>query len=172
MAKIPWKVNPPSLTRVAQSDDSPSGILLLPYFGGAATPFQNINAKGAFLNLTAAAKDSDLYKAIMEGTAMEMRLNAENVCKYGIDVRKIVATGGGANSKKWLSLKADIQNVPVRTLRSSEGGLCGCAMLSATAMGVCRNLADARRIFVQYKDEYVPQDTYRAVYADKYKRLQ
>lgn len=153
-----------------KTDDSPSGILVLPYFAGAATPYQNINAKGAILNLSVSMRDADVYKAIMEGTAMEMRLNAENVCKYGIDVRKIVATGGGANSKKWLSLKADIQNVPVRTLRSSEGGLCGCAMLQAVGTGRCKDLAEAAGIFVRYREEFLPDAAKHAAYEGQYQK--
>ena len=57
--------------------DAPTGILTLPYFGGASTPYQDLNAKGAIVNLTTETTDADLYKALMEGTAMEMRLNAD-----------------------------------------------------------------------------------------------
>ena len=151
-------------------DRAPTDVLMLPYLAGCATPFQDRNAKGAFLNITKETTDLDLYRAILEGTSFEMKLNLEAAQPFGIVVKEMTATGGGANSALWLQIKSDILGLPVRTLRSSEGGLCGCAMLSAVAMGVCRNLADARRIFVQYKDEYVPQDTYRAVYADKYKK--
>ena len=161
-------------TYLERTDEAPSGILFLPYFGGAATPYQNIGAKGAMLNLTSQTSDADIYKAIMEGTAMEMRLNAECCREFGIEIRRIVATGGGANSKKWLSLKASVQNVPVRTLRSSEGGLCGCAMLQAVAMGLSRNLQDAARIFVQYAGEFLPDAKRHAAYEgqyNKYKKL-
>lgn len=150
--------------------EGPTGILALPYFAGAATPYQNINAKGAILNLDANASDSDVYKSILEGTAMEMRFNAEQVLSYGIDVRSVVATGGGANSKKWLQIKADIQNIPVRTLRSSEGGLCGCAMLQSVAMGKAKNLAEAAEIFVRYKDEFVPDAETHAAYGEQYEK--
>lgn len=154
--------------------EGPTGILTLPYFAGAATPYQNINAKGAVVGLTAAAADADVYKSILEGTAMEMRLNAETVRVYGIGVGSAVATGGGANSKAWLQLKADIQNIPFRTLRSSEGGLCGCAMLQAAATGAAKDLAEAAGVFVRYKEEFLPDAAMHAAYAGqygKYKKL-
>lgn len=75
---------------------APTGILTLPYFGGAATPYQNIHAKGAILNLTLRATDRDVYRSVMEGTAMEMRLNLETASAYGIKVTGATATGGGA----------------------------------------------------------------------------
>ena len=59
--------------------NTPTGILMLPYLGGASTPYQDISAKGAFIGLTTETTDSELYKAIMEGTSMEMRLNADVV---------------------------------------------------------------------------------------------
>lgn len=154
--------------------DTPTGVLMLPYLGGAATPHQNINAKGAFLNVELSTTDSDMYKAVMEGTAMEMRYNSEIVKDYGINVESVVATGGGANSKTWLQLKSNIQNIPVSTLRSSEGGLCGCAMLQAVALGNAKDLEDACATFVVKTGEYTPDiaqyQAYEGQY-NKYKKL-
>jgi xylulokinase len=150
--------------------NAPTGILTLPYFGGAATPYSDVNAKGAVLNLTTQTSDSNLYKSVMEGTAMEMRLNAEAVGRYEINVENVVATGGGANSEKWLQLKADIQNIPVKTLRSSEGGLCGCAMLQAVALGGAKDLEEAKEIFVRYAKEFVPNAESTAAYETQYQK--
>ena len=156
-----------------QMSDEPTGILTLPYFGGSATPYQDLGAKGAILNLTTDTRDCDLYRSIMEGTAFEMRLNAEAVAKYGITVQNTVATGGGANSDKWLQAKADIQNIPIKTLRSSEGGLCGCAMIQAVAMGGL-SWEEARSIFVRYARQFTPDKHRHAAYEpyyQKYKKL-
>ncbi len=152
--------------------DEPTGVLALPYFGGAGTPYQNINAKGAFIGLTTQTTDTELYKAVLEGTAMEMRFNAETVLPFNISISNAVATGGGANSKKWVQLKADIQNIPIKVLRSGEGGLCGCAMLQAVAMGVCKDLFEARDIFVQYNEEFKPKNPQRYnEHYEKYKKI-
>lgn len=150
--------------------DEPTGILTLPYFGGASTPYQDLNAKGAIVNLTTETTDSTLYKSVMEGTAMEMRFNAEVVGRYAITVDNIVATGGGANSEKWMQIKADIQNVPVKILRSSEGGLCGCAMLQAVALGGVKDLYAARDVFVRYAKEFVPNSEKHTAYEGQYQK--
>lgn len=149
-------------------ENRPTGILTLPYFGGASTPYQNLSAKGAMINMTTETTDSELYRSVMEGTAMEMRFNAEVVKAYGITVNNLVATGGGANSEKWLQLKADIQNLPIKVLRSSEGGLCGCAMLQAVAMGGARDLCEAREIFVRYHKQFTPDAQMHGAYEDQY----
>ena len=148
--------------------DEPTGILTLPYFGGASTPYQDMDAKGAIVNLRTDTSDSELYRSIMEGTAMEMRLNCEQVLDYGINVKELVATGGGANSDKWMQIKADIQNLPIKVLRSSEGGLCGCAMLQSVALGRAKDLSDACDIFVKYKKSFTPKD--HSAYEEQYKK--
>ena len=150
--------------------DTPTGILTLPYFGGAATPYQDINAKGAFIGVNLQTTDSDLYKSILEGTACEMRLNAEVVKEYGIEIKSEVATGGGANSDKWLQIKVDVQNIPIKTLRSSEGGLCDVAILQAVAMGVAKDIKQAVEIFVKYKNEFVPNKNMNALYQSQYEK--
>ena len=154
--------------------DEPTGILTLPYLGGASTPYQDLNAKGVLINITTETSDSDLYKSLLEGTAFEMRLNAETVADYEIYITNLVATGGGANSHKWLQIKADIQNLSIKTLRSSEGGLCGCAMLQAVALGGAKDLYEARGIFVRYKKEWIPNENQHNAYQEhyeKYKKL-
>ncbi len=152
--------------------DAPSGLLCLPYFGGASTPHQDLLARGAILGLSTATEDHEIYRAVLEGEAMEMRYNADTVKRYGIDVRSAVAIGGGANSAAWLQIKADIQGIPYKTLRSSEGGLCGLAMLQAVALGGVKDLFAARDIFVRYRDSFLPRngEAY-APYYEKYKRL-
>lgn len=150
--------------------DKPSGLLFLPYLGGAATPYQDINAKGAIIGITATTTASELYKSVMEGTSFEMRLNADTVKEYGIDVTSLTATGGGANSDKWLQIKADIQNVTVDTLRSSEGGLCGLAILSAVALGGAKDLVSAKEIFVKKNKMFVPNAKSHADYESSYKK--
>ena len=150
----------------------PTGVITLPYFGGASTPYQDLNAKGVILNLTTGTTDSDLYKSVMEGMAMEMRLNAEVAGMYAITIKNAVATGGGANSEKWLQIKADIQNIPYKILRSSEGGLCGCAMLQAVALGGAKDLYEAKDIFVQYEKEFIPNTEKHNAYESQYKKYE
>ena len=63
-----------------------------------------------------------------------------------------------------------IQNIPYKILRSSEGGLCGCAMLQAVALGKVKDLYEARDIFVQYKKEFIPNADRHNAYETQYKK--
>lgn len=152
---------------------NPSGLYILPYFAGSAIPYQDVNAKGAFIGLTTFTTASQIYQSLMESTAMEMRFEVATAKKYGIKVKSAVATGGGANSDKWLQIKADIQGIPYKTLRSSEGGLCGCAVLQSVAVGG-NTLEQAVKIFVKKKKIFNSNrekaKAYKPYY-NKYKKL-
>ncbi len=150
--------------------DKPSDLLLLPYFAGSATPYQDGNAKGAILNLTLNTEDADIYRAILEGTSFEMKLNLEIVNKFGTNISSAVATGGGANSSKWLSIKADVTGLKLKTLRSSEGGLCGVAMLQSVALNAYKDLAEAKKTFVRYKSEFEANKANNEIYDRKYQK--
>lgn len=145
-------------------------LLMLPYFAGCANPYQDGHAKGAILNLTLSTSDADIYRAILEGTSFEMRLNLEIVKSFGIDIKSAVATGGGANSDKWLQIKSDITGLNLKTLRSSEGGLCGVAILQAVALNRYRDLSEAKDAFVRYKKEFLPNDENLDQYKTKYEK--
>ena len=153
---------------------NPTSVYVLPYFGGAATPFQDTNAKGAIVGLTLTTTDAEIYQAILEGTALEMKLNLDTVFEYGVNVKSAVATGGGANSKRWLQIKADVTGLTLSTLRSSEGGLCGTAVLSAKALGLVSSLKEGADIFVKIKNVITPNPEKSKLYQNKinkYKKL-
>ena len=148
----------------------PSKVIVLPYFGGACTPYSDANAKGMILNLTTATKDYEIYSALTEGLAFEMKFNTETVNEYGIRIKSLVASGGCSKSDKWMQKKADIQGVPVKILYSSEGGLIGLAMLSAVALKKCKNIEEAKEVFVRYKKEFLPDTQKSACYNSKYEK--
>lgn len=148
----------------------PTGLICLPYFSGAATPFQDINAKGAIINLQISTTPSDIYKSIMEGTSYEMRLNLENMQKYGMSIKSLIATGGGSNSRKWLQIKADILGVEVYPLLNSEAGVCGSAMLGAVAVGQFDDLDKAKKVFVKYGEVVKPNPLMTEKYNKYYQR--
>ena len=153
-----------------ESLGEPTDILILPYFSGSGNPYNDVNAKGAMLNITLKTTDSDIYRAIMESTSYEMKYNLEIVNKYGINAERVVATGGGANSEKWVQIKSDIFEKEVKTLRSSEGGLCGLAAISSVALKENGDYYMAREVFTEYKKTFYPSSTHRKIYEKKYRK--
>jgi len=148
--------------------NKPSGILVLPHFAGAATPYMDADAKGAFVGLSLATTKAQMYQAILEGIAYEMRLNVEMLNKAGIVIQDLTASGGGSNSRKWLQIKADILNLPILTLEGKECGTRGCAMICAVSLNKLNSFDEARKIYIKYKDKIIPNYENHILYSKQY----
>jgi xylulokinase len=152
------------------SADKPSGLLVLPHFAGAATPYMDTGSKGALIGLTAAHTVSDIYRACMEGVAYEMLVNLEWLKGSGIHFQMLHATGGGARSAVWTQMKADILNVPFTTLATANAGTVGSAMLTGIAVGCFQNLDEAAVHMVEKTKVYLPDEVRHEKYMEVYRR--
>ena len=154
--------------------DGPTGLLVLPHFAGAATPYMDYGSKAAIVGLTLSTTQRDIFCAIMEGVCYEMRFNMDRLKDAGIRFDSLRATGGGANSKVWMQMKADVLNVPVAAMRASEAGGAGAAMMAGVACGIYPDLRDAARMTVSERETFLPRsaahERYSAAY-EKFKKL-
>ena len=151
-------------------EDRPTGILVLPHFAGAATPYMDGGSKGAIVGLTLSHTKSDLYRAVMEGVCYEMRLNQELLAQSGVNVAPLHATGGGAKSRVWMQMKADILNVPITSLGNAEAGAVGCAMMAGIAIGAFLDLDHAADVMIVEKETYYPRKEQHEAYMKHYDR--
>ena len=150
--------------------DGPTGLLVLPHFAGAATPYMDTGSKGAILGLTTATTPARLYRACMEGVAYEMRLNFDALAGSGIHFNKLRATGGGAKSKVWMQMKADILNMPITALKTADAGTVGSAMLTGIAVGLFRDLDEAAERMVEETETFEPRAEMHEKYMKVYRR--
>lgn len=147
--------------------DAPTNLYVLPHFSGAATPYMDVDSKGAFLGLTMDTKNEELYKALMEGTNYELAFILECLRTAGVKVNTLVASGG-ALSPKLLQIKADILGIPVLTVSSKQTGTLGGAMLGTVAVGDYTTMEDASEHMVSFGQEYHPDPVRHAIYSDKF----
>ena len=129
--------------------ESPTGLLVLPHFAGAATPYMDTGSKGAILGLTSGTTVSEMYRACMEGVVYEMMLNMDYLRASGIRFTMLHATGGGAHSEVWMQMKADMLNVPITALATVDAGTVGSAMLTGIAVGCFKDLSEAASHMVE-----------------------
>lgn len=148
----------------------PSGLLVLPHFAGAATPYMDTGSKGAIIGLTTATTTADLYRGCMEGVVYEMYLNYKKLEDSGIHFKKLHATGGGAHSKVWMQMKADVLNLPITALKTVDAGTVGSAMLTGVAIGLFKNLKDAVFHMVEETTTYYPREEKHEKYMQVYER--
>jgi len=104
----------------------------------------------------------------MEGACYEMMVNIEHLKGFGIVFDKIYATGGGARSEVWLQIKSDIWNKSVISLAAKEVGACGTCMLCGVAIGLYRDLHEAKQVFVKEKSTHTPNERNVTLYQKKF----
>jgi xylulokinase len=113
--------------------DEPSKLLALPYFTPSGTPYFDQSTAGAVLGWRLSTSRGELLKALMEGIALEMKLNLELLENSGIHISRLIATGGGSRLRQLVQLKADVLNRPIETIEVGEAGCLGAARLAQSA---------------------------------------
>jgi len=105
-----------------------NGLVLLPYFEGERTP--NVpNGTGVWLGVNSKTFEAGHFaRASMEGVTLGMNYGLRRLDELGVTPTQIRATGGGAKSKVWRQIMADIFNAEVVTLKVSEGAAYGAAL--------------------------------------------
>jgi xylulokinase len=112
----------------------PSSVFVLPHFNGSGTPWCDLRSRGAFLGLTMSTERHDITGGIMDSLAYELNINLEQLRRAGIAISNLRAVGGGANSPRWLQIKADITGCTVSTLKIREAACLGAALLGFAGM--------------------------------------
>lgn len=143
-----------------------TGLLILPHFSGAATPYMDPASKGVIMGLTLQTKREDIYKALMEAANLELWLILGCLRQAGLEVKKLIATGG-ALSEKLLQIKADILGIPVHTAARKQTGTLGGAVLGAVAMKEYDSIPQAVSHMVEEGPVFFPDSKMHDIYREK-----
>jgi xylulokinase len=115
------------------SSQAPGGaerLLFLPFIDGERVPVLP-QSSGVFFGLTRKNFNaSHMARAVMEGTILNLGYGFSRMKSLGLIPSEIRATGGGAKSKLWLQIVADIFQTPVLTLQEEEAAAFGAAIQS------------------------------------------
>lgn len=104
------------------------GLFLLPYLEGERTP--NVpDGTGVYIGVNTRTFTAHHFaRATMEGVTLGMNYGLRRLAQLGVKVKQIRATGGGANSKLWRQIMADVFNAEIVTLAVGEGAAYGAAL--------------------------------------------
>ncbi len=112
----------------AKAPPGSDGLLLLPYLEGERTP--NVpDGTGVFFGARPATFTAPHFaRAAMEGVTLGMNYGLRRLGELGVTATQVRATGGGAKSKLWRQIMADVFNAEVVTLQVAEGAAFGAAL--------------------------------------------
>ena len=157
-------------TAAAQLPPGSEGLLALPYWTGALTPFWDHHARGALIGFSGRHGKSHVYRAMLEGIAFEQRFLTEGAERAtGTPANELIALGGGSRSKVWCQIIADVMQRPVKVVRESESTCLGVGMLAAAYAGIHHSIGEAAAKMSGVSATFSPDPERFGVYDELYK---
>ncbi len=144
------------------------GLIFLPYLTGERTPYPDPDAKGTFTGITVRHNKNYFIRAVLEGVAYSLKDCLELNRNIGLQTTEIRISGGGAKSNLWKRILADIFNVELVTLNSTEGAPYGAALLAAAGTGTFNTVEEACDKCIKNVSTTVPIKENAAVYKEFY----
>ncbi len=146
------------------------GLNFLPALTGAMAPEWQPAARGCFYGMTPAHGRGHMVRAVLEGCAFAMRDVVERLDEMEIAARSLLLIGGGAHSRLWSQMRADIVQRPVELPHCIDSAPVGAALLAAVAGGLARDLQEAVGALSDRRTEIVPDPRQAAAYDQAYGR--
>ena len=149
-------------------------LLFAPYLMGERTPYNDPNARGAFVGLSMNTTRAQMTQAVLEGVTFAVRDSVEIARSLGVEIQKTKICGGGAKSPVWKQMVADILRMPVESIATEEGPGLGAAMLAAVGCGEYASVEEIAAAMIRVTSVVEPNlaaaDKYDAAYA-RFRRL-
>ncbi|MEG0584916.1 MAG: xylulokinase [Christensenellaceae bacterium] len=161
-----------------QSPLGSDGLVFLPYLNGESTPHVDPDARGVFFGLSYRHGLGAMCRSVMEGVTFSLRDAIEILRGTGLQISEVRAMGGGAKSKLWRQMMADIFNASVVTMNMEEGPAAGAAIMAAVGSGKFKNVQEACDAILKIESVTQPiaqnvayYDEYYKTYVELYKDL-
>ena len=132
----------------AEAETAPpgsDGILWAPYLMGERTPHLDPHARAALVGLAASHTRAHVVRSILEGVAFSLRDTLTIFAEMKVPVETIRLGGGGARSRLWQQIQADVYGHTVETLAAEEGAAYGAAVLAGVGARVWPSVDEACR---------------------------
>ncbi|MCX8278975.1 xylulokinase [Phyllobacterium sp. 0TCS1.6C] len=162
----------------SESPAGARGLLFLPYLNGERCPHPDPVARGAFVGLTARHTLGDMGRSVMEGVVHAFYDMHALMKLMGIEGKVIKASGGGAKSRLWRQIQADMFDCDVVTTEgAAEGAAFGAALVAGVGIAAWKDATEAAgtiRALTRERANDSARDVYRKghrIYSDLYPAL-
>ena len=100
---------------------------------------------GLLVGLTLTTRPEDVYRALLESTAFGARVIVETFAASGVPVTEFIVTGGLQKNALLMQIYADVLDMPLSVVTSSQGPALGSALHAAVAAGAYPDVPTAAR---------------------------
>ena len=168
-----FKTNDHAAEQAPISDDKlgRNHVFFLPYLMGERSPINDTSARGTFIGMTMDTTRADLVQAVLEGVAFAIRDSVEVARSLGITIDSSMICGGGAKSKLWKKIMANVLGAELRSPASEQGPGMGGAMLAMVACGAYESVGAACEKLVAVSEIVKPEPELTALYEKRYQQF-
>lgn len=150
-----------------QSPPGANGIIYLPYLNGERSPIWDPYARGVLFGLSGSHKRSDVIRAILEGVALAFVHNLELFeSGLGVTMEEVSLSGGGAKSRVWQQIHADVSGKVMKVVQVKESEAIGNSILAGFGVGIYKDMAEAAQKVIKIERIVEPRREYAQRYAD------
>jgi gluconokinase len=143
------------------------GLLFLPYLLGERAPIWNANARGVYFGLNIKHEKQHFIRATIEGILYEI-YSIGKILEEHRTIKNLSVHGSFASLPFCTQMIADIFNKPLTLRKNSDSIAYGAFLLSATEMGIYKNLDQAVKT-VKLPDVYTPKKQHHTAYMKYFK---
>lgn len=119
----------------AEVEPGAEGLLTLPYWNCAQSPYWDPQARGAIVGWTGRHQHRHMYRSILEAVGYELRLHLDGLqTATGEVITTLRAMGGGTRSALWTQLLADITGRTIEICDEAEMSARGAAVIARAGL--------------------------------------
>jgi gluconokinase len=150
------------INEASKLEPGSEGLIFLPYLLGERAPIWNANARGVYFGLNIKHEKQHFVRATIEGILYEI-YSIGKMLEEHRSIKSLSVHGSFASLPFCTQMISDIFNKPVALKKSSDSIAFGAFLLSATEMGIYKNLDEAVKAVV-LPDQYFPKKNYHGIY--------
>jgi glycerol kinase len=139
---VEWYANllglddPAKAAALASQTDTTDGLYIVPAFVGLGAPYWNEKARGLVTGITRNTSAAHFARAVLESIGFQIRDVFDAMAhEASLDLKVLLADGGGSRSDLLMQIQADILGYPVLRNNAGEISALGAAYLAGLKLG-------------------------------------
>ena len=146
-----------------------NGVMFHPYLQGERCPYWDANLRASFTGVSISSTRGDFCRALMEGVAFSLRDCFRTLEEMALPAKRIFLIGGGARSKLWSEIVANVFDRPVAVPEPGDASF-GAALLAGVGASVFSDVRDAVARCLKIGRTIAPDPAAAAAYAKLFAR--
>jgi glycerol kinase len=122
------------------------GVYFVPALSGLGTPHWDMNARGAFLGITAGVQREHLVRSVLEAIAYQVKEVVQAIdAASALPMQRLVVDGGACENNFLMQLQADLLGIPVERPAMRDVTVQGVAFAAGVQAGFWQSLEQLDR---------------------------